>query len=122
MFGLLLLFGMILAIAYSVRRLIRMRAIDRASVGAGPVALMCLVIAVLVFWYEAPYRTFHHSKFERITFGGDRCYITGTGGADLLIYCPDVAPPRNRIVPRSDPRIRRLGIIESIFSSAGQGV
>ena len=63
-----------------------------------------------------PYRTLFQNEFERIGFGGERCYVTGEQQSNLLIYCPETAPPRNRIVSVDDPRIEREHIIENIFT------
>jgi len=82
-----------------------------ASVAAG-LALLTLTVLLLV----TPYRILWHNEFERVGFSGDRCYITGERGDTYLLYCADAVPPRNRVVPAADTRIRRLNVIESIFS------
>ena len=43
------------------------------------------------------------NNFERINVGQDRCYAIGEAAAELLAFCPDVPPPRTRIVGRDDP-------------------
>jgi hypothetical protein len=63
-----------------------------------------------------PYRLLSYSAFPRVNFNGQRCYQTGTSGKQVLLFCPDTPPPRNRIVLAEDPAIEPTGVIESVFS------
>jgi hypothetical protein len=81
-----------------------------ASVAAGLAVLTLNVLLVVT-----PYRILWHNEFERVEFSGRRCYITGERADAYLLYCADAAPPRNRLVPVADTRIRRLNVVESIF-------
>ena len=79
--------------------------------------LACLaVFALAVVINDAPYRLIQDREAERVTFEDQRCYIIGHSGERLLLFCPDVRPPRNRVVPQNDPRMLRLGYRESLFS------
>jgi hypothetical protein len=80
------------------------------------IAPLGAILAVTVVLSELPYRIIWQSRVERVAFAGDRCYVLGTSGDESLVYCPDKAPPRNRVVKDDDPAIRRTGINESIFS------
>ena len=79
-------------------------------------APLTAMLVVTVASSELPYRTIWKSQAERIAFDGERCYVLGEFDRESLIYCPDKAPPRNRVVKDSDPGIRRTGIVEGIFS------
>lgn len=85
--------------------------------GLGGVALVLLLFLVTTAVDEVPYRILMQSQFERVEYSGDRCYVIGSSADDWLLYCPDQNPPRNRVVSRRDAGVRRLGVIENIFSA-----
>ncbi|HXW04615.1 MAG TPA: serine/threonine-protein kinase [Vicinamibacterales bacterium] len=89
--------------------------VDRTTAAAG-IALTALVVVLVA----APYKLLHQSSFRRVEFGGARCYITGTRGAELLLFCPD-AVPRNHIASANDPQLKRLTVVESAFSPPAGG-
>jgi hypothetical protein len=105
-----------LALSVGLYRVIRLRRERRTRDGAGSLLTLVAVLAVAIVLGDMPYRLFSYSECERVDFGGLRCYDIGQSGDDVLIYCPAAAPPRNRVVKRSDPALRRLGIVESIFT------
>ena len=76
------------------------------------VALTVAALAILT----APYRLFNHNQFERVDFAGQRCYDLGQRGSQVLLHCPDLEPPRNRIVAADDPQLRRTAVFESLFA------
>jgi hypothetical protein len=86
------------------------RPLGLAAAG-GAVALLLLLVLV------TPYRLLYLNKKERVEFEATRCYITGTRPGDLLLYCPDAPPPKNRVVSASDERVHRSNVIESIFTT-----
>jgi len=47
---------------------------------------------------------------------GHRCYVIGESSARMLLFCPGLQPPRNRIVAQNDPSLQLLGVRESIFT------
>src|SRR5262249_3837821 len=87
-----------------------------ASAPVGTVTAGTLVAALLLFALVVPYRLLYLNKKERVEFETNRCYIPGVRPGDLLLYCPDVPVPKNRVVSASDPRVRRSHVIESIFT------
>ncbi|MEP7309442.1 MAG: serine/threonine-protein kinase [Acidobacteriota bacterium] len=97
-------------------RLGRLRARRRVNRSLWTLAPLGAILAVTVVLSELPYRIIWQNKSERIAFAGERCYVLGESGSELLLYCPDKAPPRNRVVRRDDPAIGRTGIVEGIFS------
>jgi serine/threonine-protein kinase len=86
------------------------RAVDRTTATAG-LALTALVVVLVV----APFRLLHQSAFRRVDFNGERCYITGARGDEVLLFCPDTLP-RNRITSAADPFLRRSAVVESLFN------
>jgi hypothetical protein len=79
----------------------------------GGVAVALLAMLMLDF----PYRLLYgHNSFEAAQWKGTRCYILGERADDVLLFCPSLDPPRNRIVSRRSPELERLGINESLFT------
>jgi len=74
-----------------------------------------------VLMREWPYRVFNHRDFERVDLDGSRCYLNGESGAEFLVLCPAAEPPRNHVVRRDDPRLRRVGTSENIFRGITPG-
>jgi hypothetical protein len=62
----------------------------------------------------------YQSAFERQDVETMRCYALGNDGATVLLHCPDAEPPRNRILPANDVRLRHRGVYESMFLPATQ--
>ena len=86
---------------------------ERSTTASG-IAIIGIAALLLV----VPYRVLIHNQFERADYGDQRCYVIGQrvrDAADLLVFCPDGAPPRNRVVRDNDPLLRRSGVTESIF-------
>ena len=104
-----------LVFGYALYHVLKLRRRERARDGRVAIVLLGVVIAMMVLLNEIPYRAFHHRDFERVDLAGARCYITGQSGDELLVLCPGSPPPRNRVVRRDDPQLRRLGIIENVF-------
>ena len=54
---------------------------------------------------------------DAVTWNGADCYIIGERGDDLLLFCPRLQPPRNRVVKNNATGLERTGIKESIFTA-----
>jgi hypothetical protein len=104
------------AVVAALVRIVRLRRRQRAPRSVWTLAPLTAILAVTVTLSELPYRIIWQSQFERIAFNGERCYVIGEIDSESLIYCPDKAPPRNRVVKDDEPGIRRSGSIERIFS------
>jgi hypothetical protein len=108
----------------ALARTIQLRRQRRTKGGLGALMMLVAVVATLIVMGNLPYRLFSHSEFERVDYGSLRCYDIGKAADEVLMYCPELGPPRNRIVKQSDPSLVRLGIVESIFApqpSTGSG-
>jgi len=108
--------GLALGVVATMVRLRQLRARQRARPSLWMFAPLAGILAVILVMSQAPYRLIWQNKSERIAFSGERCYVLGESSSEVLIYCPDKAPSRNRVVRRDDPAIRRSGIVEGIFS------
>ena len=80
-------------------------------------ACVAIVVSILLL-NEVPYRILWHNKAPQVSYDGVRCYVIGRSSPELLIFCPNASPPRNRVVRENDPLIRTTGITESIFTPA----
>jgi len=106
---------------YGLYRVVRLRRREGSRDGTAALTVFVGVIAVLVLMREWPYRVFNHRDFERVDLDGSRCYLNGESGAEFLVLCPAAEPPRNHVVRRDDPRLRRVGTSENIFRGITPG-
>jgi hypothetical protein len=114
-FALTVLVFIFIAAIFRIRRL---RALHPVARGRTALAVVIVVLGATVCLAELPYRIIWRSQFERVSVGGDRCYVIGASGDEWLVHCPDRRPPRNRVIRRDDASIRRSGVIESIFTGS----
>ena len=111
---------MILAVGYALFSIVRLRRVTNTREGSMSVAVLVAVLLVMVLISQWPYRIINHREFERVDFGGRRCYITGQTAQEWLLLCPGDQPPRNHAVRRDDPSVRRLQIVENVFDGLKQ--
>ena len=78
----------------------RSQPVDRLTAAAG----LGLTTFTLLMW-AIPHELFYRAQFPQNDLGGARCYETGVGAEEVLLFCPDAAPPRNHTVPRSSPQL-----------------
>ena len=94
--------------------------VARRRRGTSAVAVSGAVVLILVLMNGLPYRVLWQNAFERVDYGGARCYAIGEAAAERLLFCPDHDPPRNRVIDRADPAAAPTGVVESIFTAAGR--
>lgn len=101
------------ALWYPVWRVAR-RKDERLNMGlvAGGVAITVLSVLFLNF----PYRLLWHTQFETVTWSGQRCYLLGSRADADLLFCPEMPPPRNKVVESGAANVGRTGTVERIFS------
>ena len=113
---------LMLFLSVSIVRLARIRSRQAIRQGGGALVLVVMLFVLAIVAAELPYRLVWKNNFERIGVAEARCYAIGESDSQLLAFCPDVRPPRNRIVNRADERIQRSGIVESIFTPPEESV
>jgi len=96
---------------------IRLRARRPTKRWGSFMACVAIVVSILLL-NELPYRILWQNQGPQISYNGIRCYVIGRASPELLIFCPDTNPPRNRVVRDNDPLVRTTGVTESIFSPA----
>jgi hypothetical protein len=112
-----LLCVLVFGFGMAVFRIARLRSVQRVRGSAGSFALVVGMLAVSIVMLVLPHRIAFRAEFERVDAGSDRCFMLGEHDDRWLISCPDQDQPRNRIVRRDDPTVRRLGTRQSIFSA-----
>jgi hypothetical protein len=85
----------------------------RASLALGSAAVLGLAIVSLV----VPYRLLYQNELELVNWNNTSCYITGEHAGDALLFCPDLQPVRNVVVPKT--AAERVNRRESIFTRFG---
>jgi hypothetical protein len=104
---------------YPVLRLIKRGQSLHWGFMAGGILSVCVAMALLHF----PYRLLYFNKaFEAVEWNGNRCYVTGEQPTQVLLFCPELEPPRNRVSAANEPGLSKLGVRESIFSRYSNAV
>jgi hypothetical protein len=112
----LVLSALTLMFGIAVFHIARLRARHGVRRGMAPLAIVVFMLVAAVVLLHLPYRLQWKNKFERAEVAGERCYVLGEHDDDWLTYCPDGPPPHNRVVTRTDSGVRKLGVVESIFT------
>jgi hypothetical protein len=96
---------------------LRLAAKRREALNGGLLAGGAAVVLLAVLLMDFPYRMLSHNDiFEVAQWHGARCYILGERRDEVLLFCPTLAAPRNRVVSSRAKEIERLGIKENTFS------
>jgi predicted Ser/Thr protein kinase len=84
----------------------------------GAAATIVLALASL----DYPFRLLNYwgTQFDVVRWQNQHCYVLGERRDDVLLFCPELQPSRNRIVKNSDTTLERTGMRESIFTRFGQ--
>jgi len=117
LYGRLLDLVLLLFAVIAYRSLSWAKRINATVSRAARVSALMIPVIVLVLW-QLPYRLMYHSTFERVDLAEARCYELGSNATNVLLHCPDIKPPRNRIVPVGDVSLHRRGVFESVFLPA----
>jgi hypothetical protein len=108
--------SVIIVVGICLVRIARLRLRERSEHGRVSLYACIAVFMVAILMNDAPYRLIHDHNKERVALNGQRCYVIGDNNGRLLLFCPDINPPRNRIVEPYDPSLERLGVRESMFT------
>ena len=81
------------------------------AVGAGGVFLLSLI------YLSFPFRVIYQNKFDAVRWESADCYAIGDRQEELLLFCPSLQPPRNRVIKKGSPGLEYAGRVENIFTS-----
>jgi hypothetical protein len=93
------------------KRILRTDGTLKNGVLLSGLAVLCLSLISL----SLPYRLLVHPDFVRTRWAGNDCYVIGERSDDLLLFCPTLASPRNRIIRKDAETLERFGA-ENIFT------
>jgi hypothetical protein len=80
------------------------------AAGAGGVFVLSLI------YLSVPFRVIYQNKFDAVRWESADCYAIGERQDDLLLFCPLLEPPRNRVVKKGSPGLEYAGRVENIFT------
>jgi hypothetical protein len=80
--------------------------------------VLVAISAIILAHFPLRHVTFN-DVFEAVAWNDARCYVIGERSDDLLLFCPEIDLPRNRIVRKTDDTVVRLGLTENIFTRFG---
>jgi hypothetical protein len=109
----MLLLAMLVGLAGIVRR-------SRSSsmpLPTGPVIGIVALACLSMFFHALAWRILYKDQFRQVIVADQRCYAIGQTQEDVLIHCPQSAPPRNRLVSRNATTITPTGIEEKISTA-----
>jgi len=78
------------------------------------------MLAVAILDYPFRLLNYFGTQFDVARWQNQYCYVLGERRDDVLLFCPELQPSRNRIVKNSDTTLERTGVRESIFTRFGQ--
>lgn len=84
---------------------------DGGPVIIGAVAAFAFTLALV----STPYRVVYKADGERVAYGSQTCYLVGESQDQALLFCP-LGQTQRQIIPKSDPLLKRTGVVESVFS------
>jgi hypothetical protein len=97
---------------------LRSRVETRAAIHHMTLVAGALAATLTLLMLAVPYRILYYNEMPRTEHDGERCYETGSRPGQVLLYCPDLGPPRVKIA-KSDSLTRPSSTVrESIFSQA----
>jgi len=104
-------------LALGLVRVLQLRRAEKAAEGIASVVALGAALSLIMVTYLFTYRTMNHRDMPRADLAGSRCYVTGEAGDELLIFCPQNAPPRNRAVRRGEQGLTLTGAVENVFET-----
>jgi hypothetical protein len=110
-------FVVILSVAawYPVLRLVKKGQSPPWGLMAGGLVAVCVALALLHLPYRLLYFTINE-PFEAARLNGTECSVIGEDGNRVLLFCPLLDAPRNRVVMKGDPALVQLGVRRNIFT------
>jgi hypothetical protein len=105
-----------LALAVSVTYVFKIRRRAGVTDRPGWPMMGLVVLAVDILFMAIPCRILFDSKFERIRFNGNQCFVIGENRVELLLHCPTIPPARNLRVNRDNPALTDRSISASIMT------
>lgn len=108
-----------LLLAALVGGLLRVRTTAmRSMAGAGVhLASSFALIGVVLVILAVPWRVIREPEFREATWNGRPCFVLGSRDTELLMHCPSLPSPRNRVVSASDPQLVVHDRVSDLFAA-----
>jgi hypothetical protein len=105
-----------LMLVFGLARVLRAsRASSRAPVG--PVLGIVALASIALLFHAFPYRILWQNEFRQVALDGEACYALARRGDELLVHCPRLPAPRNRVIREADPRLQITDRIEKVSAA-----
>lgn len=89
---------------------------SRSEAGVSAIASGVAVIVIALVLLVAPWRLMFKAQFPQAHLDGASCYVIGEHDTRVLVHCPSLAAPRNRVVQAGDPRLQRADTAGTVFN------
>lgn len=76
-----------------------------SSVAGVQMATLIALTGIILLMLAVPWRVIREPEFREASLNGNPCFVLGAHGTELLVHCPGLPTPRNRVLSASDPRL-----------------
>ena len=108
---------LMLVLGIGIRRIVRVQREQKQAVRLGPLSGIVAVLGIALTLVVAPWRVLWDASFPEVTFDGQRCFLIGAHGEDVLVHCPELSPRRNQRTTRSDPKLTPTTRVDDLFDA-----
>jgi len=89
----------------------------RRLLNARSLAEAVAVVGLTLLLITVPWRIMYDRDFPQFMFGPARCSALAENAGRILLHCPTLPVPRNRIVVRTDPTLRETGQSADVYDA-----
>ena len=76
------------------------------------------VVVLSTIYLTLPFRLIYQNRFEVVRWQGQECYAIGERQQDVLLFCPALREPRNRVVRKNSEGLEYTGRNENVFTQS----
>ncbi len=96
----------------------RMAALQGQRLSGGMQTAAAAILLLTILLLDFPYRLLYQAELDAVEWRGRRCYVLGERNADYLVFCPDLEPPRNRVVKKDASDLEHVATKMNPFGHA----
>jgi hypothetical protein len=108
---------MVLAMLVGLIRIVRRSRTNSEPLPTGPVIGLVTLACLSLCFHAMAWRIIYMDRFSQVIVADQTCYAIGQNQDNVLVHCPQSAPPRNRLVSRNATTITPTGIEEEISTA-----
>jgi hypothetical protein len=98
-----------------------LRARGTAGRPIGPVLGIVALAGLALLFHAGAWRILYRNEFRQATFENQPCYVLARRVDELLVHCPQMPVPRNRVVGQTDSRLVFTGRVEQLSRAFNRG-